>query len=92
MEGSWEDNSIFELNRIFSCHLWGCTELDTTEVTQQQQQQDLQGKLYIKVLQRKKKKWFNYKGKGENARLLPEQYLQWLKGKRGPGVRDSKYA
>ena len=24
---------------LVGCHLWGCTELDMTEVTQQQQQQ-----------------------------------------------------
>ena len=26
---------------LVGCRLWGCTELDTTEVTQQQQQQSM---------------------------------------------------
>ena len=26
---------------LVGCRLWGCTELDTTEVTQQQQQQEI---------------------------------------------------
>ena len=28
---------------LVGCHLWGCTELDTTEATQQQQQQQAPG-------------------------------------------------
>ena len=28
-----------ESGSLVGCHLWGCTELDTTEATEQQQQQ-----------------------------------------------------
>ena len=32
---------------LVSCRLWGCTELDTTEATQQQQQQQQQQCVYV---------------------------------------------
>ena len=36
---------------LVGCHLWGCTELDTTEMTQQQQQQQyrLQSMFFILI-------------------------------------------
>ena len=32
---------------LLGCHLWGCTELDTTEATQQQQQQKTEGNISL---------------------------------------------
>ena len=36
---------------LVGCRLWGCTELDTTEVTQQQQQQMYHVFVYMFVIQ-----------------------------------------
>ena len=48
----WQPTPVFlpgesqGLGSLLDCHLWGCTELDTTEATQQQQQQHLVSLLF----------------------------------------------
>ena len=52
---------------LVGCRLWGCTESDTTEATQQQQQIVCLGEHYLPVLQMKT--W--------GIRDLPESPGQW---------------